>query len=263
MDYMVIMDYAPSYQNEMRAKMKSVLNWVKREMGIEVPNDIRKVYVVNDHIEIPLKYYPMLLNHTIAPSDDLEMVLDTMMKIQLSTALRFIDVYELKSENISWGETPMVSTRNKKTNVKTIAPLAKSASVLIKRNLDETGDVFRGYRKYINPLEGKTYKKQTFIFYLNNWIKHIATNFISESCEISKQNAAGEVYRDYVEISKEITSHDLRRLAANYYLNSGASEMAVKNMLGHAKDSRAFKKHYVQAYSRENVEEIIKIQSDL
>lgn len=255
MDHLVLLELSPGYQKEIRAKVKSVVNWIKREMGIDIPCDMRKVYVVVDHIEIPLKYYPVLMSHTIAPSNDLELALDTMMKVQLSTALRFIDVYELQHENIEWSDTPIVRSSNKKTNKRTTAPLAKPASVLIQRNLQETGDIYRGMRN--------KYKKQSFVSYLNNWIKRIAEINIPERCEISKQNSDGSVYKDYVLISKEITSHDLRRLAANFYLNSGASEMAVQNMTGHVNDSRSFKKHYVQSYNLEKVEEIVAIQSTL
>lgn len=248
MDFLVDSDYAPGTQSLLRSKMSAVLNHLRKTMGIDVPGEIRPVSYLIDPIEIPVKYYEILLHHDVPAESDIDEVCDLAVKIQLQTVLRLSDVLSLQPSNIYREDgNVFVSTLNKKTSVRTLAALGHYEEVM--KNIEETGSIYRGINMTYSALARR----------VNSRLKHIASKKIQEKILKTQQLPDGSVQKKEVRISDEITSHDLRRLAANYYLSKGASENAVKVMGGWVNGSEAFNKHYKLRYDKESIKEILSL----
>lgn len=227
--------------------LRSFFNYLITEKGLPIGNFHKKFYAPSEDVEIVV-ITAERLNHLIYHSDLENSLNEELLKVKdvfvfgCAVALRFSDLMVLKKANLEWiNDRTYLKVKSKKTQTFTRVKLPEYAQQIIQKYSSL-------YEHQLLPVFNKVY--------MNKKIKLVMEHYgFTEPIERTRQRRGipqpllkrdEKAYR----FCDAVTTHTMRRSAITTMLSLGMNEQAVRQISGHAANSKDFYRYvaFAQTY---------------
>lgn len=242
-----------NYVGRMIKLLRSFFNYLITEKGMNIGAFHRRFYTPSEDIDIVV-LSPERLNHLLYSkelrsqlNDDLKKLLDVFV-VGCAVALRFSDLMALTKANLEIiNERMYIKMQSKKTQTYTRVKLPDYAIKIINRHS-------RLYAHKLLPQFTKAYfnKKIKIIMELAGFTEQIQRSRQRRGIPVVvfKNAAEKSLYR----FCDAVTSHTMRRSAITTMLSLGMNEQMVRQISGHAANSKDFHRYVAFAQNYVDIE---------
>ncbi len=227
--------------------LRSFFNYLITEKGLPIGSFHKKFYAPSEDVEIVVLSAERL-NHLIHHTELESTLNEELLKVKdvfvfgCAVALRFSDLMALKKANLEWiNERTYLKVKSKKTQTFTRVKLPEYAQDIIQKYA-------KLYEHHLLPVFNKVY--------MNKKIKLVMEHYgFTEPIERTRQRrgipqplliGGKKQYR----FCDAVTTHTMRRSAITTMLSLGMNEQAVRQISGHAANSKDFYRYvaFAQTY---------------
>lgn len=230
--------YFDNYVGSLIKHIRSFFHYLEKERDISIGNYLRYFHVLSEDIQIvalrPDQLQYVIHSHEFSGKldDALSMVRDVFI-FGCTVGLRFSDLMALSTKNlIVKNNNYYVSIRNKKTAVKTSIKLPPYAIDVVERYKNK-------YPTLMPP-----FSLQIFNQKLKKMAKFLPEDYVLPKIR-ERRGIPVVIYKDkakkqHYHISDHMSSHVMRRTAITVMMILGVPEHIVRQISGHAPNSKSF-----------------------
>lgn len=241
------MEHYDNYVGRSVKLLRSFFNYLIAEKGLPIGNFHKKFYAPSEDVEIVV-ISAERLNHLIHHTELESTLSEELLKVKdvfvfgCAVALRFSDLMALQKANLEWiNQRTYLKVKSKKTQTFTRVKLPEYAQQIIQK-------YSRLYEHQLLPVFNKVY--------MNKKIKLVMEHYgFTEPIERTRQRrgisqpllkGGNKQYR----FCDAVTTHTMRRSAITTMLSLGMNEQAVRQISGHAANSKDFYRYvaFAQTY---------------
>ncbi len=230
------LNHYDNYVGRMIKLLRSLFNYLNTEKGLNIGAFHKKFYIPSEDIDIVI-LSPERLNYLIdnkeigqTLNDDLKKVKDVFV-FGCAVALRYSDLMALKKSNLeTTNQRVYIKIQSKKTQTYTRVKLPEFAITILNKYS----------KQYVNKLLPEFTKA-----YMNKKVKDIMDIYgFNETVQRTRQKRGvpelilkgNKTYR----FCDSVSTHTMRRTAITYLLSLGMNEQMVRQISGHAANSKEF-----------------------
>jgi integrase len=230
------LNHYDNYVGRLIKLLRSLFNYLNTEKGLNIGAFHKKFYIPSEDIDIVI-LSPERLNYLIdnkeieqTLNDDLKKVKDVFV-FGCAVALRYSDLIALNKSNLEiTNKRVYIKIQSKKTQTYTRVKLPEFAIIILNKYS----------KQYVNKLLPEFTKA-----YINKKIKDIMDIYgFNETVQRTRQKRGvpelmlkgNKSYR----FCDSVSTHTMRRTAITYLLSLGMNEQMVRQISGHAANSKEF-----------------------
>ncbi len=248
------LNHFDNYVGRLIKLLRSVLNYLNSEKNLNIGLFYKKFYAPSEDVEIII-LSPERINYLIdtkelelSLSDDLQKVKDVFI-FGCAVALRFSDLKALNKSNLEIINQRMyIKIQSKKTQTYTRVKLPEFAINIIKKYS----------KQYVNKLLPEFTKA-----YMNKKVKVIMETYgFTEIIERTRQKRGIPVHilknNKHYRFCDSVSTHTMRRSAITTLLSLGMNEQMVRQISGHAANSKEFFRYvaFAQNYIDTEIDQV-------
>lgn len=249
------LNHYDNYVGRLIKLLKSFLNYVNFEKGINIGQFYKNFHVPNEDIDIVV-LTPERINALVSNKQTENMLDSNLIVVKdiflfgCTVALRFSDLMNLKKGNVEKiGNKIYIKVQSKKTQTHTRVKLPDFAIEILNKYVDNN-------KLTILPKLNKAY--------MNKKIKILMEAYGFTEPIMRSRNKRGipiPVFKDpnkktNLRFCDAVTTHTMRRTAITSMLSLGLNEQVVRQISGHSPGSKEFHKYvsYAQTYLDEEID---------